>query len=166
MVRGLAGRVLTRVCRVLSKIIVRSSHIVQWTGGEIGGDMNPADILKGQVAVNTSSFSFLDMFLTAHPVVKIVMFGLLLSSVWSWAIIVEKIFAFRRARREADKFEQMFWSGQSLDELYAGLSRLHATASFDTDMVALELKIASAATQVAAHQQLEGGVSPLVLVAL
>ena len=51
------------------------------------------------------------------------MIGLLLASVWSWAIIVEKLFAFRRARREADRFEQMFWSGQSLEELYTGLSR-------------------------------------------
>ena len=57
--------------------------------------------------------------MTAHPVVKIVMLGLLAASVWSWAIIVEKVFAFRRARREADQFEQMFWSGQSLEELYS-----------------------------------------------
>ncbi len=86
--------------------------------------MNPADILKTQVATAApGGFSFLEMFLTAHPVVKVVMFGLLLASIWSWAIIVEKIFAFRRARREADKFEQLFWSGQSLDELYSGLSR-------------------------------------------
>ena len=67
-------------------------------------------------------FSFLELFLQAHPVVKLVMIGLLLASVWAWAIIVEKLFAFRRARREADRFEQMFWSGQSLDELYTGLS--------------------------------------------
>ena len=67
-------------------------------------------------------FSFLELFLQAHPVVKLVMIGLLLASVWAWAIIIEKLFAFRRARREADRFEQMFWSGQSLDELYTGLS--------------------------------------------
>ncbi len=86
--------------------------------------MNPADIVKTQIGVaNGGGFSFLEMFLTAHPVVKVVMFGLLIASVWSWAIIVEKVFAFRRARREADKFEQLFWSGQSLDELYAGLNR-------------------------------------------
>ena len=87
--------------------------------------MNPAEIVKSQVSMGAGNggFSFLEMFITAHPVVKVVMFGLLLASIWSWAIIVEKVFAFRRARREADKFEQMFWSGQSLDELYAGLSR-------------------------------------------
>ena len=49
-------------------------------------------------------------------------------SIWSWAIIVEKLFAFRRARVEADRFEQMFWSGQSLEELYTTLSRSRAIA--------------------------------------
>ena len=48
---------------------------------------------------------------------------LLLASIWSWAIIIEKLFAFRQARREADRFEQAFWSGQSLDELYTNLTR-------------------------------------------
>jgi biopolymer transport protein TolQ len=70
-----------------------------------------------------AGFSMIELFLQAHIVVKSVMIGLLLASVWSWAIIIEKTFTFRRARREADQFEQMFWSGQSLDELYSGLSR-------------------------------------------
>jgi biopolymer transport protein TolQ len=69
------------------------------------------------------SFSFLALFLMAHPVVKAVMIGLVLASVVCWAIIIEKYFAFRRARREADKFEQLFWSGQSLEELYNSLAR-------------------------------------------
>ncbi|MFA9473304.1 MAG: protein TolQ [Filomicrobium sp.] len=73
-------------------------------------------------------FSFIELFLQAHIVVQVVMVGLILASVWSWAIVFEKTFAFRRARREADKFEQLFWSGQSLDELYNGLSRGHPIA--------------------------------------
>jgi biopolymer transport protein TolQ len=86
--------------------------------------MTPSDLVKGAMApAAAGDMSFLSLFLQAHIVVKLVMIGLLLASVWSWAIIVEKIFAFRRARREADKFEQMFWSGQSLEELYTGLSR-------------------------------------------
>ena len=76
-----------------------------------------------QAAHTGGGFSFIELFLQAHIVVKVVMAGLVFASVWSWAIIVEKLFAFRRARREADRFEQLFWSGQSLDELYAGLSR-------------------------------------------
>ena len=74
-------------------------------------------------APNITGTSFLELFLSAHIVVQIVMVGLLLASVWSWAIIIEKVFTFRRARREADRFEQLFWSGQSLEELYANLAR-------------------------------------------
>jgi biopolymer transport protein TolQ len=86
--------------------------------------MTPDDILKGTLApASAGGFSFLELFLQAHLVVKIVMIGLLLASVWSWAIIVEKLVSFRRARVENDRFEQMFWSGQSLDELYGGLMR-------------------------------------------
>ena len=86
--------------------------------------MNPADILKGTLEpAAAGGFSFIGLFLQASLVVKIVMIGLLLSSIWSWAIIVEKVFAFRRAKAESEKFEQMFWSGQSLDELYNGLAR-------------------------------------------
>jgi len=82
--------------------------------------MNPLEMIKPST---TGGFSFFELFMTAHPVVKLVMFGLLLASIWAWAIIIEKLFAFRRARREADRFEHQFWSGQSLDELYSGLSR-------------------------------------------
>lgn len=86
--------------------------------------MNPSDLLKGTLApTHSGGVSAIELFMMASPVVKAVMIGLLLASVWSWAIIIEKIFAFRRARFEADKFEQLFWSGQSLDELYATLSR-------------------------------------------
>jgi biopolymer transport protein TolQ len=82
------------------------------------------ELLKSALApASAGGFSFLELFLQAHLVVKIVMVGLLLASVWSWAIIVEKLFSFRRARVENDRFEQMFWSGQSLDELYGGLMR-------------------------------------------
>lgn len=65
----------------------------------------------------------MELFLLASPVVQLVMAGLLLASIWSWAIIIEKVFAFRKARTEADRFEQTFWSGQSLDELYNTLAR-------------------------------------------
>jgi len=86
--------------------------------------MNPADVLQKSLGpASHDGFSFLALFMHAHIVVQFVMLGLLLASIWSWAIILEKLFAFRRARHEADHFEQLFWSGQSLEELYAGLSR-------------------------------------------
>ena len=86
--------------------------------------MNPNDLLKSTIEpAATAGFSFSELFLNASLTVQIVMVGLLIASVWSWAIIIEKLFAFRKARQETDRFEQTFWSGQSLDELYTGLSR-------------------------------------------
>jgi biopolymer transport protein TolQ len=67
--------------------------------------------------------SIWELFRNAHIVVKIVMIGLLAASVWSWAIILEKFFLFARTKRETDKFEQVFWSGQSLVELYQALNQ-------------------------------------------
>ncbi len=81
------------------------------------------DVLKGAMSHGAGGTSFIGLFMSAHLVVQLVMLGLLLASVWSWAIIIEKMFAFRRARIEADRFEQLFWSGQSLEELYSALSR-------------------------------------------
>jgi biopolymer transport protein TolQ len=93
--------------------------------------MLPTDAITTAMGPASGGHSFLHMFLGADMVVKTVMLGLLMASVWSWAIIVEKLFAFRRARSEADTFEQHFWSGQSLEELYNALSpgRPFATAA-------------------------------------
>ncbi|MBU2582298.1 MAG: protein TolQ [Alphaproteobacteria bacterium] len=85
--------------------------------------MNPNELTTENLGGASTGFSFVELFLSAHIVVQLVMIGLVLASVWSWAIVFEKFYAFRRARREADKFEQLFWSGQSLDELYGQLSR-------------------------------------------
>jgi biopolymer transport protein TolQ len=68
-------------------------------------------------------FSIWELFKNAHIVVQLVIVGLLAASVWSWAIIVEKFFLFAKTRKETDKFEQVFWSGQSLDELYQALAQ-------------------------------------------
>lgn len=54
----------------------------------------------------------------ADPVVKVVMLLLVLASVWSWAIIFEKLLKMRRLRRRASEFEDAFWSGGSLEDLY------------------------------------------------
>ena len=62
--------------------------------------------------------SVIGLFLQADIVVKIVMVALLIASVWVWAIVFEKGSTIRRANRAADGFEDRFWSGGSLDELY------------------------------------------------
>ena len=63
-------------------------------------------------------FSLLALFVRATITVKLVMLGLLVMSFWSWAIIVRKHLMFRTSRAEAAVFDQAFWSGQPLDELF------------------------------------------------
>jgi biopolymer transport protein TolQ len=63
-------------------------------------------------------FSLWALFARATITVKLVMIMLLLASVWSWAIIIQKHILFRAARREAAIFDRAFWSGEPLDELF------------------------------------------------
>lgn len=58
------------------------------------------------------------LFLQADIVVKIVMIMLIFASFWCWAIIFEKILRMRRLWAQAEEFEEAFWSGGSLEELY------------------------------------------------
>src|SRR4051794_19571095 len=77
-----------------------------------------------EVAPLTSSdLSIFGLFWSAHYIVKAVMIGLLVCSVWVWAIAVDKILLYGRMRRSMNRFEQTFWSGQSLEELYRSLSQ-------------------------------------------
>ena len=80
------------------------------------------------LAVPSGEISLLSLFFQSHIVVKVVIIGLLLASVWSWAIIVDKTFLYRRVRKQMERFEKVFWSGQSLEELYRSLSGRTPTA--------------------------------------
>jgi biopolymer transport protein TolQ len=62
--------------------------------------------------------SILGLFMQADIIVKVVMLILLCASFWSWAVIFDKLMRLRRLRREAQNFEESFWSGGSLDDLY------------------------------------------------
>jgi biopolymer transport protein TolQ len=64
------------------------------------------------------NFSLLGLFLQADWIVKIVMLGLLGASIWCWAIIVDKSVLYGRTNRQMNAFERIFWSGQSLEDLY------------------------------------------------
>ncbi|MBU6419263.1 MAG: protein TolQ [Proteobacteria bacterium] len=70
------------------------------------------------MAAPQANLSLLGLFLQADAVVKLVMIILLVASIWVWTIIIEKIMTIRRVNREANTFEDSFWSGGSLDELY------------------------------------------------
>jgi len=70
----------------------------------------------------TSDVTLWSLFMQASFVVKLVMIGLLGASIWTWAIVVDKSIGYARMRRQLDGFEQTFWSGQSLEDLYRTLS--------------------------------------------
>jgi biopolymer transport protein TolQ len=84
--------------------------------------MNSAEIASGAVAA-AGEVTLWGMFWQAHLVVKIVMLGLLGASVWCWAIIIDKVLLLRRVQRQMDLFEETFWSGNSLEDLYQLLSQ-------------------------------------------
>jgi biopolymer transport protein TolQ len=62
--------------------------------------------------------TILAMILNASIVVKVVIGILFIASILSWTYIFMKLFAIRRARRQADEFEREFWSGSDLVGLY------------------------------------------------
>jgi biopolymer transport protein TolQ len=70
----------------------------------------------------TSDVTLWSLFMQAGFVVKIVMLGLIGASIWTWAIVADKWISFGKFRRQLDQFEQVFWSGQSLEELYRTLA--------------------------------------------
>ena len=83
----------------------------------------PAGVVEGGTlqsdgGPSVAGISAVELFFRADPLVKTVMALLLLSSLWSWAIIINKWIALGTLRRKAAKFEKVFWSGLSLDELY------------------------------------------------
>jgi len=76
------------------------------------------DVTTNAPAAAPVDFSLLALFLHADWLVKIVMLGLLAASVWCWAIIIDKSMLYGRANRQMNAFERVFWSGQSLEDLY------------------------------------------------
>jgi biopolymer transport protein TolQ len=83
----------------------------------------PAGIPDTNAAANAAeiqqAFTPVGLFLRADIVVKIVLGLLVFASFWSWVLIIDKGIAFASLKRKARRFEKTFWSGRSLEELYA-----------------------------------------------
>jgi len=65
--------------------------------------------------VSEGGFSLFGLLMDADIVVKLVLIILLIASLWSWAVIIEKSFTVSRARKRAKAFEDAFWSGRADD---------------------------------------------------
>jgi len=74
-----------------------------------------------QLGGNAPDFSIIGMFMQADFVVQAVMILLLAASLWSWSIIFNTWARLKDARSQANDFEDHFWSGKSLDDLYGGI---------------------------------------------
>ena len=73
----------------------------------------------GSAAEIQQAFTPVGLFLRADIVVKFVLAALILASFWSWVLIIDKWIAFGSLNRKAKRFEKSFWSGRSLEDLYA-----------------------------------------------
>lgn len=74
-------------------------------------------------SVEAVNLSIWGLFWSAHWIVKLVILVLLFASIWCWTIIFYKLGELRRTRSRSAKFEDSFWSGGSLDDLYDQISQ-------------------------------------------
>ena len=92
-----------------------------------------ADITSQAVGLaSNTDFSILSLFLRADFIVKSVIIILIASSVYSWAIIFDKILMFRRINKDSEDFEERFWKSKSAETFYNSLP-----ASLDNPMAQL-----------------------------
>jgi len=78
-----------------------------------------------------TDLSFLNLILHASIVVQAVVLMLVLLSLWSWWQIFLKMFQLRRASRDTDRFEDEFWKGGDLAELYQRTSQSRTGSGMD-----------------------------------
>ncbi len=72
------------------------------------------------------------LFIEAEPIIKLIILALVIASIWSWTIILNKVYRLRRMNSAADKFEDAFWSGGALDDLY---ERIHKNPKDPLSMI-------------------------------
>ena len=81
-----------------------------------------ADITSQAVGLASSAdFSILKLFIRADIIVKSVIIILIVSSVYSWAIIIEKYRLFKKINKSSDEFENKFWKSRSAESFYNNL---------------------------------------------
>ena len=73
--------------------------------------------------VSKADFSLFSLFLQADWVVKLVIIMLVLASIWCWAIIIEKLVTLNKIQKSTEMFENKFWSGHSLEELFESIRK-------------------------------------------
>ena len=81
-----------------------------------------ADISSQAIGLaSNTDFSIISLFIRADIIVKSVIIILIASSVYSWAIIFDKIRVFRKINKSAEEFEDKFWKSKSAETFYNNL---------------------------------------------
>tara|TARA_Y100001936_G_scaffold252526_1_gene312536 strand:- start:1864 stop:2538 length:675 start_codon:yes stop_codon:yes gene_type:complete len=81
-----------------------------------------ADITSQAVGLaSNTDFSILSLFLRADIIVKSVIILLIASSIYSWAIIIEKYRLFKKINQSSEEFENKFWKSRSAESFYNNL---------------------------------------------
>ena len=81
-----------------------------------------ADIASQAVGLGTNTdFSLLNLFLRADIVVKSVIIILIVCSIYSWAVIIEKFRLFKKINKSSEEFEENFWNSKSAETFYNSL---------------------------------------------
>jgi len=81
-----------------------------------------ADISSQAVGFATSAdFSILNLFIRADIIVKSVIIILIVASIYSWAIIIEKYRLFKKINKSSEEFENRFWKSRSAESFYNNL---------------------------------------------
>jgi biopolymer transport protein TolQ len=81
-----------------------------------------AEIASQAVGLGTNTdFSLMSLFLRADIVVKSVIIILIVCSIYSWAVIIEKLRLFKKINKSSEAFEEEFWSSKSAENFYNNL---------------------------------------------
>jgi len=81
-----------------------------------------ADISSQAVGLASSAdFSLMNLFIRADVVVKLVILILIVCSIYSWAVIIEKVRLFKKINKSTEDFENKFWNSKSAETFYNNL---------------------------------------------
>ena len=75
-------------------------------------------VTTAATSLGTTDFSIITLFMRADMVVKLVMLSLVAASIFSWALIIDKIKIFRKLFKETEIAEDQFWSSKSAGDFY------------------------------------------------
>ncbi len=113
-------------------------------------------------AAVTHDMSAFALFMQADIIVKFIMIALIAASVWSWSIIFQKRSLLIKLNRRANRFEDMFWSGEALDKIYARVKKSKKDPIIKTFLAGMDEWRAGVAGGIPSNQSLQASLKQRV----